>query len=144
MFVSFRHTKRGCSVETLWWIIWINKFHLQENNHSNVCFLSYHPYVFPLWIGLHLYLGSPGGSVGKEFACNVGDIGDAGLIPGLGRFPGGGHGYPLQYSCMENPMDRGAWRAIVHGVSKSQTRLKWLSTHICIYLVLKPSFSWPC
>ena len=62
--------------------------------------------------------------MGKEFACNVGDTGDAGLIPRLGRFPGGGHGYPLQYSCMENPMDRGAWRAIVHGVSKSQTRLK--------------------
>ena len=56
----------------------------------------------------------------KESACNVGDVG---LIPGLGRFPGGGHGNPLQYSCLENPTDRGAWWATVHGVGKSQTRL---------------------
>ena len=50
------------------------------------------------------------------------DAGDWGSIPGLGRFPGGGHGNPLEYSCLENPMDRGAWRATVHGVAKSQTR----------------------
>ena len=49
------------------------------------------------------------------------DVRDTGLIPGLGRSPGGGRGNPLQYSCLENPMDRGAWRAIVHGVAKSQT-----------------------
>ena len=54
---------------------------------------------------------------------------DAGLIPGLGRSPGKGHGNPLQYSCLENPMDRGAWQATVPGVAKSQTRLKWLSSH---------------
>ena len=60
-------------------------------------------------------LGFPGGSDGKESACNAGNLG---LIPGLGRSPGGGHGNPLQYSCLENPMDRGAWRFIVHGVSK--------------------------
>ena len=54
------------------------------------------------------------------------DAGDrhSGSIPGSGRSPGGGHGSPLQYSCLENPMDRGAWRATVHGVAKSQTRLK--------------------
>ena len=62
--------------------------------------------------------GFPGGSAGKESTCNVGDLG---LIPGLGRSPGGGHGNPLQYSCLENPMDRGAWRATVQGVTKSQT-----------------------
>ena len=50
-------------------------------------------------------MGFPGGSDGKESACNVGD---QGLIPGLGRSPGGGHGHPLQYSCLENSMDRGA------------------------------------
>ena len=50
-------------------------------------------------------------------------------IPGLGRAPGGEHGNPLQYSCLENPMVRGAWRATVHGVTKSWTRLKWLCTH---------------
>ena len=49
---------------------------------------------------------------------NVRDVGDVGLISGLGRSPGGGHGNPLQYSCLENPMDRGAWRAAVHGVTK--------------------------
>ena len=62
--------------------------------------------------------GFPDGSDGKESACNAGDLGS---IPGLGRSPGGGHGNPLHYSCLENPMDRGAWWAIVHGVTKSQT-----------------------
>ena len=64
--------------------------------------------------------GFPGGSDGKEFTCNVGELG---LIPGLGRFPGGGHGNPLQYSCLENPMDRGAWQATDLGIKKSRTRL---------------------
>ena len=59
-------------------------------------------------------MGFPGGLVGKEPACNAGDAGDVGLIPGLGRSPGGGHGNPLQCSCLENPMDRGAWQATVH------------------------------
>ena len=62
----------------------------------------------------------PGGSDGKESACNTGDLGS---IPGLGVSPGGGHGNPLQYSCLENPMDRGAWQATAHGVTKSQTQL---------------------
>ena len=60
---------------------------------------------------------------------NVGDLRHAGSIPGSGRSPGGGHGNPPQYSCLENPMDRGAWPATVHGVTKSRTRLKQLSTH---------------
>ena len=51
-------------------------------------------------------------------ACNAGDTGDVGLIPRSGRRPGGGHGNPLQYSCLENPMDRGAWQATVHGIAK--------------------------
>ena len=63
--------------------------------------------------------GFPGGSDGKESACN---IGNPGLIPGLGRSPGGGNANPLKYSCLENPMDRG-----VHGVAKSQTQLSMLS-----------------
>ena len=61
---------------------------------------------------------------GKESACNVGDTGDLDLISGLGRSPGGGHGNPLQYSCWENPMNRGAWQAMVHEVTKTQTQLK--------------------
>ena len=60
--------------------------------------------------------GLPGGSDGKETARNVADLG---WIPGLGRYPGGGHGDPLQYSSLVNPMDRGAWWATVHGVTKS-------------------------
>ena len=63
-------------------------------------------------------MGFPGGSDGKESTCNAGDTG---LIPGSGRSPGEGNGYPLQYSCLENAMDRGAWRAAVHGVPKSWT-----------------------
>ena len=59
--------------------------------------------------------GFPHNSVGKESACNAGDLGS---IPGLGRSPGEGNGNPLQYSCLENPMDRGAWRATVHGVTR--------------------------
>jgi len=66
----------------------------------------------------------------KESASNAGDTGVMGSIPGLGSSPGGGHGNPLQYSCLENPKDRGAWWARVSGVKKSQTRLKQLSTHI--------------
>ena len=59
-------------------------------------------------------MGFPGGSVGKATAYNAGDLRDTGSIPGLGRSPGGGHGNPLESSCLENPMDRGAWRAIGH------------------------------
>ena len=54
----------------------------------------------------------------QESGCNVGDLGS---IPGLGQSPGGGHGNPLQYSCLENPMDRGVWQAAVYGVAKSWT-----------------------
>ena len=64
--------------------------------------------------------GFPHSSVSKESACNAGDLD---LIPGSGRSPGEGNGNPLQYSCLENSMDRGAWQATVHGVAKSQTRL---------------------
>ena len=66
----------------------------------------------------------------KESTCSSGDLGDAGLIPGLRRSSVGGNGHPLQYSCLENPMDRGAWRATVHRVTKSWTWLKQLSTHM--------------
>ena len=59
----------------------------------------------------------------KKLLANAGDIRDVGSIPGLGRSPGEGNGKPLQYSCLENPMDRGAWWAILHGVAKSQIRL---------------------
>jgi len=63
-------------------------------------------------------LGFPGGSNGKESACNLEDLG---LIPGLGRSSGEGNGNPFQNSCQENLLDKGAWRAAVHGVTKSRT-----------------------
>ena len=65
----------------------------------------------------------------QNLPANAGDIKDAGLIPGSGRSPGGGHGNTLQYSCLENLIDRGAWWAAVHRGVKSWTRPKWLSTH---------------
>ena len=72
--------------------------------------------------------GLPGGSVGKESACNTEMQAVTSSVLGLGRFAGRGHGNTLQYSCLEISMDRGAWRATVHRVPKSQTRLKRLST----------------
>ena len=82
-------------------------------SHAKTLSSPHHFYFFdvtslPLWLS------------DKESACNVGD---PGLIPGLGRSPGEGHGSPLQYSCLENSMDRGAWRGRVHGLTKSGTRL---------------------
>ena len=83
--------------------------------------------VFQRVLALYLCFGSvtlvrgfPGGSDGKEHACSAGDLGS---IPGSRRSPREGNGYPLQYPCPKNFMDRGAWWATVHGVTKSQTRL---------------------
>ena len=85
---------------------------------------------------LYLYagrkdLGLPWWLRGKESACSAGDAGDPGSIPGSGRSHGGGCGNPLQRSCRENPMGRGAQQATVHGVPKSHTQPKQLSTHTC-------------
>ena len=65
--------------------------------------------------------GIPCGSDGKESTCNAGDLG---LVPESGRCPGEGNGNPLQYSCLQNPMDRGDWQATVHGVAKSRAQLR--------------------
>ena len=78
---------------------------------------------FTKLISIHCYFseswGFLNGSVGKEFAYNAGNTGDTGLIPGSGRSSGEGNGIPLQYSCRENPMDRGAWQATFHEVAES-------------------------
>ena len=66
-------------------------------------------------------MGYPGGARVKDPPANAGDIKDMGSIPGLGKSPRGGHGTPLQYSCLGNPMDRGAWQATVHEVALSWT-----------------------
>ena len=81
---------------------------------------------------INLPLGFPQWLSNKESACNVGAIGDAGSISGSGKSSGGGLGNPLPYSCLENPIDREAWRAAVHSVAKSCTRLKPLSMHACM------------
>ena len=83
----------------------------------------------------------------NSLPANLGDVRDTGSIPGSGRSPGGGHGNPLQYSCLEHPMDRGAWWATVYGVAKSLAQLKWLSTHtwmydICRVLCVCEKWSW--
>ena len=75
----------------------------------------------PIW-------GFPGGSDSQESACIAGDLGS---IPGSGRSPGEGNGNPLQYSCLENPMDGGAWRATVHGVAQSWTGLSDRTHTLC-------------
>ena len=77
-----------------------------------------------------MYWASPRWLSSKVSASNAGDVRDVGSIPGSGRGPGGGHGNPLQYSCLENAMDRGGWQATVHGVTKSWTQLKQLSTPV--------------
>ena len=95
----------------------------------NIDFILYFFFLFLIW-----NYGLSGGLVGKESACNAGDTGS---IPGLGRSPGGWHDNPLWYSCLENPMDRGAWRIMGHRVAKSQTQLKRVSMHACTPLELK-------
>ena len=69
-------------------------------------------------VNFDILVGFPGGSEGKELACNAGDLGS---IPGVGRFPGEGNDNPPQCSCLGNPMERGAWQAIVQGVTQSRT-----------------------
>ena len=82
-------------------------------------------------------MGFSGGPVLKNLPADAGDTGDVSLIPGSGRSSGLGNGNPLQYSCLENSMDRGAWKATVHGVTKSQTQL---STHTHTIILLSDLF----
>ena len=77
-----------------------------------------------IYLSLSLIVGFPGGSVVKNPPADTGDTGDVGSILGLGRSLGRGNCKPLQYSCMQNPMDREAWQATVHRVTKSQTQLQ--------------------
>ena len=87
------------------------------------------------WVAIAiLKLGFPCGTVVKQPSANTGAVGDAGSIPGMERSPGVGNGNLLQYSCLENYMDRGVWRVTIHGVTKSQT---WLSTCTHIKSIMK-------
>ena len=83
-------------------------------------------------------LGFPCGSVGKESSCNAGDLGS---IPGLGRSPGEGNGCPLQYSCLENPMDRGAGWATVRGMAESGTTARLIPSFFFTYCIQASVFS---
>ena len=91
---------------------------------SYFCFLLLKNACWEIWSS-KLHMDFPGDSIGKESACSVGDVG---LIPGLGRSPGGGHGNPLQYSCLENPTDRGSWRAI-QSMWSQRVRHNWATKH---------------
>ena len=93
-----------------------NLYKIQNWLHYSLGAMTCHPYG----INSTIVLGFPGGSDGKASAYNAGDLDS---IPGLGRCPGEGNSNPLQHSCLENPMDGGAWQATVYGVAKSQTRL---------------------
>ena len=91
-------------------------------------------YIWPL-------LGFPGDASGKEPICHEGDIRDANSIPWLRRSPGGRHGNPLHYSCLENPRDRGAWWLTEHRVAKDQTGLKQLSTYDLYYVEISSLYT---
>ena len=96
-----------------------------------------------LWKKCKAVYSFPGSSVVKNPSATAGDTGDMGSIPGWGRYPRGGNGNPLQYSCLENSMDRGTWWATAHGVSKSQIQLRsWASTHAeqCKQILLFSAF----
>ena len=115
---------RAKSVEwkSLWMfymLMYTKKVHFRPDLGRILLRMAYH---------LSLLLGFPGGSVVKNLPANAGDLG---LIPGLGRSPGEGNVNPLQYFCLGNPMDRGAWWATVHGVAKRQIQLSnWAYTHL--------------
>ena len=144
-------TARGTLLSALWWPKWegnpekrrytfmYNWFTLQYSRHEQSV-VNYTPVKLIVIKNLFLYrdhcpyflksskniasvfciLGFSGDSAVQNLPTNAGDVG---LIPGSGRSPGEGNGNPLQYSCLENPMDRGAWWAILHGVRESQTQL---------------------
>ena len=106
------------------WYLWFNIFvmkQLRPRKPSKEVIVG--GYWCLIWGFPYMGLGS------NESTCNIGATGDVGSIPGLARSPEGGHGNPLQYSCPDNPTDKRAWWATVHRIAKSQTRLKWLSTH---------------
>ena len=113
---------------SLWWAPASPHLHRRPSNTSRL-FGFYHLWghcSFLLYVGVHKILfvpskGFPAGSDSKETDCNAGYLGP---ISGLGRSPGEGNGNPLQYSCLENPMDGGAWWATVHGVPKNQIQLR--------------------
>ena len=144
-FLSFL----GILNQGLSWIIWIFKIHFKwywlrlsvtEHTLTTTLFLVFLLYVcvcvyiyLCVYIYIYIYIHTrlPGSPDGKESACNMADLGS---IPGLGRSPGEGNSYPLQYSYLENSMDRGAWQVTVHGVAKI-----YIYIYIYILYISSPS-----
>ena len=96
-----------------------------------------YPFLFIVFINKYLSLLPQWLSI-KESAGNAGDAGDSGSVLGSGRSPGGGNGNPLQYSCLDNPMVRGAWQNTVHGITKNPTLLKWLNMRVFMSIYSVP------
>ena len=103
----------------------------QNIEQSSMCSTVGPCWLFILNIAVCTCPGLPQWLTRKEPTCNAGDAGDMGLIPGLGWSPGGGHGNPLQYPCLENPMDRGPWLTTVHWVAESDLTEATAHTHTC-------------
>ena len=126
-YLVVAHQTFGCSMQTL--------------SHSMYGVLATGPPgkcpQFNFSFLLLFFWGSPGGAGVKNSSANVGDAKDSGSILGLGRSSGGGNGNPLQYSCLGNPMDRGAWGATVHGVSKESDKTE-LICHVTLFFYLFP------
>ena len=127
-----------------WPEVFLSVVSLPARPGPGLCSLVEHSYFGSQGLCFLMSLGFPGGSEAKAFAHNTEDLGS---IPGSGRSPGEGNGNPLQYSCLENPMGRGAWWATAHRVTKSRTRLRdhfTFTLGLCTscYLCLETSPSW--
>ena len=111
--------------------VYFNRTQFEESGWQSIT--SYFIYFFQVALAI------------KNLPANAGDARDSGSVPGSGRFPGGRHGSSLQYSCLENPMDRGILQTTVHNVARSQTWLKQLNMHACIHLcIVSHSVQWAC
>ena len=144
MSVSFYSLQYSQSLNRAWEVACNMLIHVESLNVVTICFVhalinlvysakfmkhSCNTCLVWTFTFIHTYTYFQVALVVKNLPASAGDLRDTGLSPGLGKAPGEGHGNPLQYSCLESPVDRGAWCATVHRVAKSWTRLKWLSMH---------------
>ena len=127
LFIIVKTWKQTKSPSTDYWLKkWYKCAYICVYIYMSVCVcvcVCIHTYIYKGYFGLPQWPSS------TESTCNARAAGDSGSHPGWGRSPGGGRGNPLQYSCLENPMDRGAWQATIHSITKSRAQLKQHSTH---------------